>query len=154
MSDRYPMLPPAAESVDSIIRLCPADDRPADRPLSESRKPAESSSAKVVRFPGSRVPERVQPDRRAPRPACLGINMHDALFRSYDLIVESDEADLVQDVSRDLDKAQTKLRRLKEALQSYQERATAHIQLLTTADTKLSAAIVAALLSTRGQTEG
>jgi hypothetical protein len=64
-----------------------------------------------------------------------GPNMHTLLFRSYDLIVQSDEAELVRDVCFDIDKAQTKLKA---------------VQLLTAADTKLTAAIVAALLSTRG----
>lgn len=77
--------------------------------------------------------------------------MQTFMFRSYDLIANSDERDLIRDVGIDLDKAQTKLRRLKEALRNYQERTTAHIQLLTTAETKLSAAIVAALLSTQRQ---
>jgi cell division FtsZ-interacting protein ZapD len=76
-----------------------------------------------------------------------GPNMQTFVFRSYDLIANSDEADLVRHVGLDLDKAQTKLRRLKEALQNYQERTTAHIQMLTAAETKLTAAIVAALLS-------
>jgi hypothetical protein len=35
--------------------------------------------------------------------------MQTFLFRSRELIVESDEADLVRDVSLDIDKAQTKL---------------------------------------------
>ena len=35
--------------------------------------------------------------------------MQTFLFRSCELIVESDEADLVRDVSLDIDKAQTKL---------------------------------------------
>jgi hypothetical protein len=39
-----------------------------------------------------------------------GPNMHTLLFRSYDLIVQSDEAELVRDVCFDIDKAQTKLK--------------------------------------------
>lgn len=35
-----------------------------------------------------------------------GPNIHTFVFRSYDLIVESDEADLVRDVCLDIDKAQ------------------------------------------------
>jgi len=79
-----------------------------------------------------------------------GPNMHTFLFRSYDLIVQSDEADLVRDVCFDIDKAQTKLKAVRRRLQGVQERAAAQVQLLTAADTKLTAAIVAALLSTRG----
>jgi hypothetical protein len=73
--------------------------------------------------------------------------MHTFLFRSYQLIVESDEADLVRDVRFDPDKAQTKLRLIKQRLKGVQEQAAAQVQLLTAAETKLSAAIVAALLS-------
>jgi hypothetical protein len=69
-------------------------------------------------------------------------------FRSYNLIVESDEADLVRDVCFDMDRAQSKLRRVKTRLKNVQERAAADLELLTTAETKLTAAIVAALLST------
>ena len=76
--------------------------------------------------------------------------MHTLLFRSYDLIVQSDEADLVRDVCFDIDKAQTKLKGVRRRLQGVQEEAAAKVQLLTAADTKLTAAIVAALLSTRG----
>jgi hypothetical protein len=79
-----------------------------------------------------------------------GPNMHTLLFRSYDLIVQSDEAELVRDVCFDIDKAQTKLKAVRRRLQGVQERAAAQVQLLTAADTKLTAAIVAALLSTRG----
>jgi hypothetical protein len=133
------MFPPGADSVDSIIRLSPPDDRPNDRPLSDSRKPGERPSAAVVRFPGKRLREHIRQDRaaRAIRPAASGINMHDALFRSYDLILKSDEADLIRDVGRDIRK-----------------QSAAQIQQLTAADTKLSAAIVAALLSTRKPSEG
>jgi hypothetical protein len=76
--------------------------------------------------------------------------MHTFLFRSYDLIVQSDEADLVRDVGFNIDRAQTKLKAVRRQLQSVQVRAAAQVQLLTEADTKLTAAIVAALLSTRG----
>lgn len=69
-------------------------------------------------------------------------------FRSYDTIVESNEADLVRDVCFDMDRAQSKLRRVKQRLKNVQEEAAALVQLLTAAETKLTAAIVAALLST------
>ena len=77
-----------------------------------------------------------------------GRSMHTFLFRSYDLIVQSDEADLVRDVCLDVDKAQTKLKAIRRRLKGVQEQAAAQMQLLTAADTKLTAAIVAALLST------
>ncbi len=80
--------------------------------------------------------------------------MHTFLFRSYDLIVESDEADLIRDVCLDIHKAEVKLNKVRQRLQGIQEQSAAQIWLLTAADTKLSAAIVAALLSTRKPSEG
>jgi hypothetical protein len=77
--------------------------------------------------------------------------MHTFLFRSYNLIVESDEADLVRDVCFNMDRAQSKLRRIKQRLKDVQEQAAAQVQLLTAAETKLAAAIVAALLAARSQ---
>jgi hypothetical protein len=76
-----------------------------------------------------------------------GPNMQRLLFRSSRLIAESDEADLIRDVGLALDRAETKLRRIKERLKGVQEQAAANVQMLTAAETKLSAAIVAALLS-------
>ena len=78
--------------------------------------------------------------------------MRTLLFRSSRVIVESDEADLVRDVCFDIDRAQGKLKRIRQRLQNVQEQAAAQVQMLTTADTKLTAAIVAALLSTQGRT--
>src|SRR5437588_5632836 len=76
-----------------------------------------------------------------------GPNMQRLLFRSSSLIAESDEADLSRDVCLNIDRAQTKLGLIKRRLKSVQEQAAAQVQLLTTAETKLTAAIVAALLS-------
>ncbi len=76
-------------------------------------------------------------------------NMHTFVFRSYSAILEADEADLIRDVGLDLHKAQVKLRKITERLQGVQEQAAAQIEQLTVAQTKLSAAIVAALLSNR-----
>ena len=98
----------------------------------------------VVTFPGS---NRAAKRRLAP---AARKTMQTFVFRSYDLIVESDEADLVRDVCFDIDRAQTKLERIQRRLKDAQERAAAQLELLTTAETKLTAAIVAALLSTRG----
>jgi len=78
-------------------------------------------------------------------------SMHTFVFRSYDLIVESNEADLARDVSLDLHKAQVKLRKIRERLQSVQEQAAAQVQLLTSAETKLNAAIVAAMSARRSE---
>ena len=71
--------------------------------------------------------------------------MRTALFRNREAIVEADEADLVRDVCLDIDKAQAKLARIKERLKTVQ----GEVEFLTMADTKLTAAIVAALLSPR-----
>jgi hypothetical protein len=60
---------------------------------------------------------------------------------------EADEADLIRDVCSDINKAQGKLQKILGRIESLQEYAVAELQLLTAADTKLSAAIVAALLS-------
>lgn len=97
----------------------------------------------VIEFPN------VGPRRRALRRARAqnGQNMHTFLFRSYDLIVESEEADLVRDVCCNIDRAQSKLRRVKQRLKDVQAWAASQEQLLTAADTKLSAAIVAALMT-------
>jgi hypothetical protein len=80
-------------------------------------------------------------------------NMQTFLFRSYDLIVKSDEADLIRDVCLDIHKAEVKLKKVRQRLQGIQEQSAAQIRLLTAADTKLSAAIAAALLSTRKPSE-
>lgn len=74
--------------------------------------------------------------------------MHTFVFRSYDLIVESDEAVLIRDVCLDIHKAKVKLKKVRQRLQGVQEQSAAQIRLLAAADTKLAAAIDAALLST------
>jgi hypothetical protein len=81
-------------------------------------------------------------------------NMHTFLFRSYDMILESDEADLIRDVCLDTHKAEVKLKKIRQRLQGIREQSAAQIQLLSAADTKLTAAIAAALLSTRGGNAG
>jgi hypothetical protein len=86
-------------------------------------------SNNVITFP---EPAGLFPKRRRSRENVRnGPNMQRLLFRSSHLIVESDEADLVRDVCFGIDRAQTS------------------VQLLTAAETKLTAAIVAALLSRR-----
>ena len=77
-------------------------------------------------------------------------------FRSRELIVESDEADLVRDVSLDIDKAQTKLEAIRQRLRGVQEQAAAQVQLLRCSSSprrKPSSprAIVAALLSRQNE---
>jgi hypothetical protein len=93
-----------------------------------------------------------EPDEEEEAPArrCNGPSMHTFLFRSLSAILEADDADLVRDVCLDLHKAEVKLKKVRQRLQGVQEQAAAQVQALTAADTKLTAAIVAALLS-RGQ---
>jgi hypothetical protein len=103
----------------------------------------------VIDFPNAtrrRGAPRLRAAYRSRTPACNGPNMRTCLFRSYDVILKSDEADLVRDVCLDLDKAEKKLKALRLRSQGVQEQAAG----LIAADTKLTAAIVAALLSTRG----
>jgi hypothetical protein len=104
-------------------------------------------SDNVITFP---EPAGLFPKRRRSRENVRKPSMQTFVYRSYDLIVQSDEADLVRDVSFDIDKAQTKLKAVRRRLKGVQEQAAAKVQLLTAADTKLTAAIVAALLLTKG----
>jgi|ERR1700730_17031 hypothetical protein len=107
----------------------------------------EAAPMTVIDFPSASHRRRaVRRDR-----ARSGPSMHTLLFRSRDLILKSDEADLVRDVCFDIDKAQTKLKAIRRRLQGLQEYTAAQVQLLTAADTKLTAAIVAALLSIQRQ---
>jgi DNA repair exonuclease SbcCD ATPase subunit len=76
-----------------------------------------------------------------------GKNMHTFLFRSREAILEADEAELIRDVCFDIEKAQRKLEKLRARIESLQEYSVNELQLLTTIETKLGAAIVAALLS-------
>jgi hypothetical protein len=91
--------------------------------------------------------------RRAGRPYRVRgeKNMQKLLFRSRETILQSDEVDLVRDVRLDIDRAQGKLERIRARTQSLQAYANSELQMLAFADTKLTAAIVAALLSTKGQ---
>jgi hypothetical protein len=66
------------------------------------------------------------------------------VFRSYALIVESDEADLMRDVCFDMHKAQVKLKAIRRQIAADREHAAAREKLLTSAENRLSAAIVAA----------
>lgn len=104
--------------------------------------------SEVIDFPNAS-----QRGRTLRRPGVRnGPNMRTLLFRSYDVIVELDEADLIRDVGFAIDRAQTKLKRLQRRLKNVREQAAANVQLLTTAETKLTAAIVAALLSSTDET--
>jgi hypothetical protein len=71
-------------------------------------------------------------------------------FRVGEALLETDEAELIRDVCCDLDKAQKKLQKSESGSRACQEYAATELQSLAAADTKLTAAIVAALLSTQG----
>jgi hypothetical protein len=115
--------------------------------------PAADERCQIIQFSTA---ARASPKRgRSRENVRNGPSMQTFVFRSYDLIVESNEADLIRDVSFDIDKAQTKLKAVRRRLKGVQEQAAAKVHLLTTAETKLAAAIVAALLSTReGKSDG
>jgi hypothetical protein len=70
-------------------------------------------------------------------------NMHTFVFRSYDLIVASSEADLIRDVHRDTRKAATKLNGIRQQILRDREHAAAREDQLTRAEAKLSAALAA-----------
>jgi hypothetical protein len=94
----------------------------------------------VIDFPNAR-----RRRRRPYRPYSL----RTFAFRSYCSIVKSNEADLIKDVCVDMDRAQSKLRRIKQRLENVRKEAAAQIELLTTADAKLAAAIDAATAGDR-----
>jgi hypothetical protein len=110
-----------------------------------------SNIIELSAFNGARSPKRELPSENdapfEPRVSGRqrhGRNMHTFVFRSYNLIVQSDETDLIRDVCLDIDKAQTKLKHIRQQLQRDREHAAARAELLTAAENKLSAAIVAA----------
>jgi hypothetical protein len=109
-------------------------------------------SDNIFAFPGNRTSDRPR-SKSSRRPHCVRgeKNRYTLLFRSRDSILQSDEPDLIRDVCFDIDRAQGKLKRIRARLESLQEYAATEIQLLTDADAKLSAALVAALLSTQRQ---
>ena len=73
-----------------------------------------------------------------------GRSKHTFVFRSYALIVELDQADLMRDVCFDMHKAQVKLKAIRRQIAADREHAAAREKLLTSAENRLSAAIVAA----------
>ncbi|MBR1086449.1 hypothetical protein JQ621_03065 [Bradyrhizobium manausense] len=77
-------------------------------------------------------------------------SMHTFVFRSYELIITSPEADLVRDVRCDVHKARTKLRKIREQMDADRKHAAARADLLTKAEAKLSAAIAQAFGSVEG----
>ncbi|SIO56298.1 hypothetical protein SAMN05443247_08247 [Bradyrhizobium erythrophlei] len=106
----------------------------------------ELSALRAARIPKSVLPsEKLAPfEPRVTGRRRNGRSMHTFVFRSYNLIVQSDESDLMRDVCFDIDKAQTKLTAIRRQLESDSEHAAARAKLLTSAENKLSAAIVGA----------
>ena len=82
-----------------------------------------------------------------------GRSLHTFVFRSYDLIVESAEADLLRDVCFDMHKAQVKLTAIRRQIAADREHAAAREKLLTAAESRLTAASVAARPLTAGKVE-
>lgn len=72
-------------------------------------------------------------------------SMHTYVFRSYDLILTSPEADLVRDVGCDVHKAATKLNVIRQQIRRDREHAAAREDLLTRAEVRLAAALAAVL---------
>jgi hypothetical protein len=110
-------------------------------------------SDNVFAFPGNKPSDRAPSISATGRPYRVSgeKNRFTLLYRSRESILQSDERDLFRDVCFDIDRAQGKLERIRARIESLQEYAATELQLLTDADAKLSAAIVAALLSTRGK---
>jgi hypothetical protein len=75
--------------------------------------------------------------------------MHTLPFRSRESILQSNEPDLVRDVCRDIRQGSGKLERMRAHIDSLREYVATELQMLTEVDAKLSAALVAALLSTQ-----
>lgn len=74
-------------------------------------------------------------------------NMHTYLFRSREALLGADEAELVRDVSMDIDKASKKLNAIRERLKGVQENYATEVQSLKAAERKLAGAVVEALMS-------
>ncbi|QQN62109.1 hypothetical protein JIR23_21150 [Bradyrhizobium diazoefficiens] len=107
--------------------------------------PRRSTSPETALRNPSFLPENVvqlEVQKRGRRRS--GRSLHTFVFRSYEAIVASDEADLMRDVSFDTRKARVKLRKIREQLELDREHAAAREKLLSSAESRLSAAIDAA----------
>jgi hypothetical protein len=92
--------------------------------------------SEIITFPGRSPNRRTKQnwtERRKNRKS-----MRQFLFRCYNMIAQSDDADLIRDVCLDMHKAEVKPRQLKEALRATREHSAARIAMLTEADAKLS----------------
>jgi hypothetical protein len=113
---------------------------------SENGTPEERAAKRTTAEPEAEpieIEPRVKGRRQARR----------MVFRSYALIVQSAEADLMRDVCFDLHKAQVKLKAIRRQIAADREHAAAREKLLTSAESRLSAAIVAARPLTAGKGE-
>jgi hypothetical protein len=81
-------------------------------------------------------------EERAAR-KCSGANMHKVVFRSTTMILASSPDERARDVGLDLDKAQTKLRRIREQMERDREWAAARDTMMSLVEAKLDAAIAA-----------
>ena len=117
-----------------------------------STPPSSSSASNVIDLSARRAatalsPENVRSFESSVRPAQLPItghgrrrsaaSMHTYVFRSYDLIVASPEADLVRDVRCDVDKASSMLNSIRGQIRRDREHAVAGESLLTKAEADL-----------------
>jgi Mg2+ and Co2+ transporter CorA len=100
----------------------------------------------IVAFPNAVPRAKVRAEYRS-RTGDGQKNMHTYLFRSREALLEADEAELVRDVSMDLDKASKKLNGIRRRLKGVHEHYATEVQSLETVERKLAAALVEALLS-------
>jgi len=110
-----------------------------------------SNIIELSAFKGARYPRRDAPtedDDEPIEPRVAKCWHHRLVSRSYDQIVKADESDLVRDVGVDIGKARSKLKAIRRQLEQDRKRAAAREELLTSCETKLSAAIDAALTRT------
>jgi hypothetical protein len=99
-------------------------------------------SAEIISFTHRRTlaaRDRRESERDAPRKS-----MRMLVFRSRAVILEIDEATLLQDVCFDFGKAERKLIKLKQHLRDYKARTAKEIVTLTKVEAKLGAAVDAA----------
>jgi hypothetical protein len=76
-----------------------------------------------------------------------GKNIQTLLFRRRDLILECSDAELVRDVSLDIEKAAMKLEKTRERRQRFRATFTEEDRRLEAVEIKLASALVAAMLS-------
>jgi hypothetical protein len=83
----------------------------------------------------------MSPEELAAHDRDRGASMHTVVFRSTKLILASSPDELAHDVGLDLDKAQTKLRRIREQMVRDRENAAARDTMMNLVEAKLAAAV-------------